>query len=306
MACSITKVWPLLLQAAPRGAGEPRGLVRGGGAAARSTLRRCGVSGASSAGWGAPAGRPCQGRPGGGGLWGRGQRGGRGREAARRGGRGIGAGRGRHERRRPLGAGEPGGERGGGGRPCAPAAVPAAGARAAAAAAGCAPGGCLSSVRALGVRPRAAQCVTAHPCFAHPCVRECIGQSRVPACVRSVSVGARDVESVRRLPPRRAAGLPARAEAGAAGGAAGAGRAPEPAPGARGLPRSWLWWAMRAVVQQQRLLAGPAAALRGELQALVPQVLGACSEPTHANVLWGSARCRTACRHSQRALFSKA
>jgi len=31
---------------------------------------------------------------------------------------------------------------------------------------------------------------------------------------------------------------------------------------------------MRVVVQQQRLLAGPAAALRGELQALVPQVLG--------------------------------
>ena len=41
---------------------------------------------------------------------------------------------------------------------------------------------------------------------------------------------------------------------------------------AEGLPRSWRWYAMRVVVQQQRLLAGPAAALRAELQQLAPQV----------------------------------
>ena len=38
------------------------------------------------------------------------------------------------------------------------------------------------------------------------------------------------------------------------------------------LPRSWPWWAMRAVVQQQRLLSSPAAALHAELHQLAPQV----------------------------------
>ena len=58
--------------------------------------------------------------------------------------------------------------------------------------------------------------------------------------------------------------MPASAEAGGAHEAAGE--------AAEGLPRSWRWWAMRVVVQQQRLLAGPAAALRDELQQLAPQV----------------------------------
>lgn len=39
------------------------------------------------------------------------------------------------------------------------------------------------------------------------------------------------------------------------------------------LLRSWPWWAMRVVVQQQRLLSSPAAALHAELHQLAPQVL---------------------------------
>ena len=64
------------------------------------------------------------------------------------------------------------------------------------------------------------------------------------------------------------AGMPASAEAGNAHKPAGE--------AADWLPRSWRWWAMRVVVQQQRLLAGPAAALRAELQQLAPQVCIGC------------------------------
>ncbi|KAK9827709.1 hypothetical protein WJX81_003255 [Elliptochloris bilobata] len=80
------------------------------------------------------------------------------------------------------------------------------------------------------------------------------------------------------LPPL---GLPASADAGEAstqGGGAG-----------EGLPRSWHWWAMRLVVQQQRLLAGPAAALRAELQQLAPQAIALAEELSSAGSSPGAA-----------------